>query len=82
MKYSKVLFLLELVLVFTLSKLAPGQEKATAQEIVSKVQEAANTLAKSGEAKAGEASLKQFDQKQSPWVWKDSTCSSSIAPVT
>jgi cytochrome c len=83
MKYSKVLFLLELVLVFTLSKLAPGQEKATAQEIVSKVQEAANTLAKSGEAKAGEASLKQFDQKQSPWVWKDSyvfvlDCSSNV----
>lgn len=60
------------LLVFVLSNLAVAAEQATPQEIVAKVQEAANTLAKSAEAKAGEASLTPFNQKEGPWVWKDS----------
>jgi cytochrome c len=58
--------------VFGVCNIAIGQDKATPQEIVAKVQEAANTLAKAAAAKSGEASLKQFSQKDSPWVWKDS----------
>jgi len=50
---------------------AGGQEKATPEEIISKVREAANALAKSTGAKPGRAALEQFDQKQGPWVWKD-----------
>ncbi|HEV8524688.1 MAG TPA: cache domain-containing protein [Terriglobales bacterium] len=73
MKSSKTLVVLGVaILVFALSSLAVGQEKATPQEIVNKVQQAASTLAKSAEAKPGEASLTQFNQKDSPWVWKDS----------
>lgn len=53
------------------SSTAAGQEKANAQEIVGKVQQAAGTLATAGTAPAGEASLKQFNQKDGPWVWKD-----------
>jgi signal transduction histidine kinase len=49
------------------STLSEGQEKAAAQEVVQKVQAAAKSLSQSGEA-----SLEQFDRKESPWVWKDS----------
>jgi cytochrome c len=59
------------LLVLGISNTAVGQEKASAQEIVSKVQQAADTLAKAATAPAGEASLKQFNQKGGPWVWKD-----------
>jgi signal transduction histidine kinase len=73
MRSSKPLVVLGVALVvFALSSLTVGQEKATPQEIVNKVQQAASTLAKSSEAKPGEASLTQFNQKDSPWVWKDS----------
>ena len=73
MKYTKIFVGLGVALfVLGNSSTAAGQEKATAQEIVSKVQEAANTLAKSASSPAGEASLTQFNQKDSPWVWKDS----------
>jgi hypothetical protein len=41
-----------------------GQEHATAQEVVAKVREAASTLSKTGD-------VAQFNQKQGPWVWKD-----------
>jgi cytochrome c len=51
--------------------LAAEPEKATPQEIIQKVHEAATTLAKSLEMKPAPASLEQFDQKQGPWVWKD-----------
>lgn len=47
-----------------LSAVAVGQDHATAQEVVAKVREAASTLSKGGD-------LAQFDQKQGPWVWKD-----------
>jgi len=47
-----------------LCTVAVGQDKATAQEVVAKVKEAASTLSKTGD-------VAQFNQKQSPWVWKD-----------
>jgi cytochrome c len=53
------------VLNIALCTVAVGQDHATAQEVVSKVREAASTLAKTGD-------LAQFNQKQGPWVWKDS----------
>ena len=43
---------------------AIGQDKATPQEVVAKVREAASTLSKTRD-------LSQFKQKQGPWVWKD-----------
>ncbi len=43
---------------------AAGQDKATTQEVVAKVKEAASTLSKTGD-------VAQFNQKPSPWVWKD-----------
>jgi signal transduction histidine kinase len=73
MKGSKTLVVLGVaILVLALSSLAVGQEKATPQEIVNKVQQAASTLSKSAAAKPGEASLTQFNQKDGQWVWKDS----------
>ena len=53
-------------LVFSISEFAAGQNRATPQEVIEKVQEAASTL--SGQGKAG---LAQFDEKTGPWVWKD-----------
>ena len=47
-----------------LSTVAVGQDKATAQEVIAKVREAASALSKKGD-------LAQFNQKQGPWVWKD-----------
>jgi hypothetical protein len=51
MNRSKILVVLATLafFVFGLSYVAMGQEKATPQEIVTNVQNAANTLAKSGE---------------------------------
>jgi cytochrome c len=43
---------------------ALAQDRATAQEVVAKVREAASTLSKTG-------NVAQFNQKPSPWVWKD-----------
>jgi cytochrome c len=57
--------------IVTLSRIVISEEKATPPEIVSKVQEAASTLAKSLATKPPAAALEQFDQKQGPWVWKD-----------
>jgi cytochrome c len=72
MSSGKILIALALaLLVCGLRSMATAEEKATPQEIISKVQEAASALAKSAEAKPGGAALKQFDQKQGPWVWKD-----------
>jgi signal transduction histidine kinase len=67
MRSNKILVVLGAVLfIFVLSCMAMGQEKATAQEIVNKVHEAASALASSGEA-----GLAQFNQKEGQWVWKD-----------
>jgi cytochrome c len=65
MKNRKILVVLAVVFVFVaLSSVAAGQDKATAQEVVAKVREAASALSKTGD-------LAQFNQKQGPWVWKD-----------
>ena len=65
MKSSKTLVVLAVVLlIVAFSSVAVGQGKATAQEVVAKVKEAASTLSKTGD-------LAQFNQKQGPWVWKD-----------
>ena len=69
MSGSKILVVLGLALLVSgLFRAAVGEEKATPQEIVSKVQEAASTLAKSAKPKPA---LEQFNQKQGPWVWKN-----------
>jgi cytochrome c len=62
------IFVVPGVVIFLLgfSTLSEGQEKAAAQEVVEKVQEAAKSLSQSGDA-----GLAQFDKKESPWVWKD-----------
>jgi len=52
------------VLSAVLCTVAVGQDHATAQEVVAKVREAASTLSKGGD-------LAQFNQKEGPWVWKD-----------
>ena len=52
------------LLVVILPSSAIGQNKATPQEVVAKVREAASTLSKTRD-------LGQFKQKQGPWVWKD-----------
>src|SRR2546422_6441279 len=65
MKTNKALVVLGVVLLaFSLTNLVVSQDKATAQEVVAKVKEAASALSKTGD-------LAQFNQKQSPWVWKD-----------
>ena len=65
MKSGKILVALAVaLLIVALSSVAVGQDKAAAQEVIAKVREAASTLSKTGD-------LAQFNQKQSPWVWKD-----------
>jgi cytochrome c len=65
MKTIKVLVVLGMVLLaFSLTNLVVAQDKATSQEVVAKVKEAASKLSKTGD-------VAQFNQKQSPWVWKD-----------
>jgi cytochrome c len=47
-----------------LCTVAVGQDHATPRDVVAKVREAASTLSKTGD-------VKQFDERQGPWVWKD-----------
>lgn len=56
-----------ILLVATLSYPASTQDRATPQELMQKVQEAAASL-----SKTGEAGLAAFDSKPGPWAWKDS----------
>jgi cytochrome c len=66
MKSSKILAVVAVALLnVALSTVAVGQDKATAQEVIAKVREAASTLSKTGD-------LAPFNEKQGPWVWKDS----------
>ncbi len=66
MKSSKILAGVAVaILIVALSSVGLGQDKATAQEVITKVKEAVSTLSKTGD-------LAQFNQKQGPWVWKDS----------
>ena len=65
MKINKVLVVLGVALfAFSLTNLVVAQDKATSQEVVAKVKEAASKLSKTGD-------LAEFNQKQGPWVWKD-----------
>src|SRR2546426_8009840 len=65
MKSSKIFAGVALaILNVALCTVAVGQDKASAQEVVAQLREAASTLSKTGD-------LAQFNQKQSPWVWKD-----------
>ena len=65
MKSSKIFAGVTVALLnLALCTVAAGQDKATAQEVVAKVKEAASNLSKTGD-------VAQFNQKQSPWVWKD-----------
>jgi hypothetical protein len=50
--------------IVALPRVSVAQDKATAEEVVAKVKEAASALSKTGD-------VTQFNQKQSPWVWKD-----------
>jgi len=65
MKSSKIFVVVTVAfLCAALCTVAVGQDHATAQEVVAKVREAASALSKTGD-------LAQFQQKQAPWVWKD-----------
>lgn len=52
------------MMVVALPPMTVAQEAATPQEVIAKVKEAASTLSKTSD-------VAQFNQKQSPWVWKD-----------
>jgi cytochrome c len=67
----KVHTVIGLALVAFLPPFVIAQEKATPQEIISKVREAAHVLAKSAATTPAAAALEQFDRRQEPWVWKD-----------
>jgi hypothetical protein len=61
----KILAVVAMVLLnVAVPSVAVGQDKATAEEVVAKVREAASTLSKTGD-------VAPFRQKQGPWVWKD-----------
>ena len=62
MKHGKILVVLA-VAPFV-AAVAAGQDKATPQQVVAKVRQAASTLSKTGD-------LAPFKQKQGAWVWKD-----------
>ena len=64
MKSGINLAFVALALVVGVPRVTVGAEAATPQEVIAKVREAANTLSKTGD-------VAQFNQKQSPWVWKD-----------
>jgi hypothetical protein len=64
---SRIAIILGLVSILVSSSPVAGQDRATAQEIVKTVRDAAVTLSKSGAA-----GLADFNKKPSPWVWKDS----------
>lgn len=62
-----VAFVVVIGFVCALTHYALARDKATPQELVSKVREAASALSKSGEP-----GLADFDKKPGQWVWKDS----------
>ena len=65
MKKSKIFAPVAVALVsVAFCTVAVGQDHATPQDVVAKVKEAASTLSKTGD-------VTQFDQRQGPWVWKD-----------
>ena len=64
----KLVLRITLILIFTvgLSGAIQAQERATPQEVVQKVKDAAKYL-----SEAGENGLKKFKSKDSEYVWKD-----------
>jgi cytochrome c len=50
--------------IVAMPRVSLGQDRATAQEVVAKVRQAASSLSKTGD-------VGQFNQKAGPWVWKD-----------
>jgi cytochrome c len=63
MKCSKTLIVMGITLLsVALCAFLSGQDKVTPQDVVNKVKDAVAVLSKTGD-------LKQFDQKQGPWVW-------------
>ena len=50
--------------IVALPGIAVAQDHATPQDVIAKVREAAAALSKTGD-------VAQFNQKPSPWVWKD-----------
>jgi hypothetical protein len=64
MKASRIFAGVAVAVLVSLSSVAVGQDKATAEQVVSKVRDAASALSKTGD-------LAQFNQKQGPWVWAD-----------
>ncbi len=56
--------LLAALCIATLPGIAIGQEKATAQQVIAKVREAAAALSKTGD-------VTQFNKRPSPWIWAD-----------
>ncbi len=61
---SIIILLAAALLVAALPGIAIGQDKATAQEVIAKVREAAVALSKSGD-------VAQFNKRPSPWIWAD-----------
>jgi len=65
MKNSTNLAFLALALfIVAPPRVTVAEDRATPQEVVAKVKEAASVLSKTGD-------VAQFNQKQSRWVWKD-----------
>lgn len=64
-KHRRVIVVL-LVALFAaaLRGVAIGQDKATAQQVIAKVREAAAALSKTGD-------VTQFNKRPSPWIWAD-----------
>jgi len=59
-----ILVLLGALYFGALPGIAIGQEKATSQEVIAKVREAAAALSKNSD-------VAQFNKRPSPWVWAD-----------
>ena len=64
MRNSSIFVVVAALPIVALSSVAMGQDKATAREVVAKIREAARTLSRTHD-------LAPFNQKQGPWVWKD-----------
>ncbi len=63
-RIKRLVVLAVAVLILALSGAAMGQDKATPQEVVAKVREAASILSKT-------ADVTQFNQQHGPWAWND-----------
>ena len=64
MRNSSIFVVVAALPIVALSSVAVGQDKASAREVVAKIREAARTLSRTHD-------LASFNQKQGPWVWKD-----------